>query len=209
MKACIFDLDGVIVSTDEYHFRAWKEIADREGIYFDRKINDRLRGVSRMDSLEIILARSARCYTQAEKATLAEQKNIVYRRLLNDLTPQDLLPFVRETLQLLRDKGVLLAIGSSSKNTPLILQKIGYEGYFDAVSDGNCVTHSKPHPEVFLKAAEMLGITPKECMVVEDASAGIEAAKRGGFSAAGLQGAKVHPLTDYPLDTIADLLPLF
>ena len=154
MKAFIFDLDGVIVSTDSLHYRAWKSLADSEGIYFDEKINHRLRGVSRMESLEIILERATRSYTQEEKVVMAERKNGIYRELLQVLTPEDRLEGVTETLAALREKGYKLAIGSSSKNTPIILGKIGYSGYFDAISDGNNIKNSKPDPEVFLKAAE-------------------------------------------------------
>ena len=129
LKGIIFDLDGVIVSTDELHYKAWKRMADDEGIYFDRKINDRLRGVSRMQSLEIILERAAREYSSEEKTSLAEKKNGLYRELLNTLTPRDRLNGVTETLDNLRKRGFLLAIGSSSRNTPLILEKIGYGDY--------------------------------------------------------------------------------
>lgn len=160
MKAFIFDLDGVIVSTDSLHYRAWKTLADRESIYFDEEINNRLRGVSRMESLEIILERATRSYTQEEKNEMAEYKNNVYRELLQVLTPADRLEGVTETLDALRQKGYKLAIGSSSKNTPVILQKIGYGSYFDAISDGNNITHSKPDPEVFLKAAEYFANFP-------------------------------------------------
>ena len=169
LKAFIFDLDGVIVSTDSLHYRAWKALADSEGIYFDGEINNRLRGVSRMESLEIILERATRTYTDEEKVAMAEKKNGIYRELLQVLTPSDRLAGVTETLDALRAKGYKLAIGSSSKNTPIILEKIGYSGYFDAISDGNNIKNSKPDPEVFLKAAEFLQLQPSECFVVEDA----------------------------------------
>lgn len=168
-RGIIFDLDGVICSTDEYHYRAWKTLADREKIYFDREINNRLRGVSRMASLEIILERAAHRYTQQEKEKMAADKNELYRLLLQNMTPADVAPEARETLDALRRRGVLLAIGSSSKNARLILSRIGLENAFDAISDGNNITRSKPDPEVFLKAAQMLGLQPAECIVVEDA----------------------------------------
>ncbi|MBQ9117885.1 MAG: beta-phosphoglucomutase [Clostridia bacterium] len=208
MKAFIFDLDGVIVSTDKYHYLAWKRMADDEGIYFDEVINDRLRGVSRMQSLEIILERATKSYTDEEKVALATKKNDIYRESLASLTPNDRLAGVTETLQKLREKGYKLAIGSSSKNTPVILDKIGYAGYFDAVSDGNNITRSKPDPEVFLKAAEFLGFTPEECYVVEDAEAGVDAAKAGGFTAIGVGGAAGYEKTDYPLSGMADILKI-
>lgn len=208
MKAFIFDLDGVIVSTDGLHYRAWKALADEEGIYFDEKINDRLRGVSRMASLEIILERATRSYTEDEKVAMAEKKNSVYRELLKVLTPADCLEGVRETLAALRAKGYKLAIGSSSKNTRTILEKIGYGNYFDAISDGNNIKDSKPDPEVFLKAAEYLGLAPEDCYVVEDAEAGIEAALAGGFTAIGVGGAAAYEKTQISLSHFSQLLDL-
>ena len=169
IEAVIFDLDGVIVSTDECHYRAWKKTADEEGIYFDRKINDRLRGVSRMDSLEIVLERAERLYTDEEKVELAERKNNYYKEYIKKLTKDDILNGVNENLAELKAKGIKVAIGSSSKNTPDILKYIGLDNYFDAVSDGNNITKSKPDPEVFLKAADMLGVPYEKCLVVEDA----------------------------------------
>lgn len=208
MKAFIFDLDGVLVSTDKYHYQAWKKMADDEGIYFDEKINDRLRGVSRMASLGIVLERARRQYTEEEKVALANKKNDLYRDLLKNLTPADRLAGVTETLEKLRAEGFLLAVGSSSKNTPTILDKIGYGGYFDAVSDGNNITKSKPDPEVFVKAAEMLKLPAEECFVVEDAKAGIDAAKAGGFVSVGIGDAAHYDKTDYKMSTISDILKL-
>ena len=189
IKAVIFDLDGVIVSTDDCHYRAWKKMADEEGIYFDREINNRLRGVSRMASLEIVLEKANREYSEKEKQEMAERKNNYYKELICELTPNDILTGVTEKLDELKENGIKIAIGSSSKNTPIILKQIGLDKYFDAVSDGNNITHSKPDPEVFLKAAEMLGIAPENCMIVEDADAGIEAGKRAGMKTLAVQGA--------------------
>ena len=189
IKAVIFDLDGVIVSTDDCHYRAWKKMADEEGIYFDREINNRLRGVSRMASLEIVLEKANREYSEKEKQEMAERKNNYYKELICELTPNDILTGVTEKLDELKENGIKIAIGSSSKNTPIILKQIGLNKYFDAVSDGNNITHSKPDPEVFLKAAEMLGIAPENCMIVEDADAGIEAGKRAGMKTLAVQGA--------------------
>ncbi len=190
IKAVIFDLDGVIVSTDNCHYRAWKKMADEEDIYFDRKINDRLRGVSRMASLEIVLEKRKKEYSITEKHQLAERKNEYYKELINELTPEDILPGVMDRLKELKENSIKVAIGSSSKNTPVILRQIGLESFFDAVSDGNNIAHSKPDPEVFVKAAEMLGITAEECMIVEDADAGIEAGKCAGMKTLAVQGAK-------------------
>ena len=190
IKAVIFDLDGVIVSTNDCHYEAWKKMADEEGIYFDRIINNRLRGVSRMESLEIVLEKAEKEYSEEEKLQLAECKNGYYKEFITKLTQSDILPGAMETLDELKANGIKVAIGSSSKNTPIILKQIGLSDYFDAVSDGNNITNSKPDPEVFLKAADMLGIPYAECMIVEDADAGIEAGKSAGMKTVSVHGAK-------------------
>ena len=190
IKAVIFDLDGVIVSTDDCHYEAWKKMADEEGIYFDKTINNRLRGVSRMESLEIVLEKAEKEYSDEEKFKLAERKNGFYKEFITKLTPNDILSGAMDTLKELKQNGIKVAIGSSSKNTPVILKQIGLSDYFDAVSDGNNITNSKPDPEVFLKAADMLGISYSECMIVEDADAGIEAGKRAGMKTVSVHGAK-------------------
>ncbi len=206
MKAIIFDLDGVICFTDKYHYQAWKQLADKEGIYFDETINNRLRGVSRMDSLEIILERADKEYTQEEKEAMAAEKNATYVELLKEMSPADLSDEVRNTLETLRTRGYKLAIGSSSKNTKTILGRIGLGDFFDAISDGTNITKSKPDPEVFLKAAEFVGEDPADCLVVEDAHAGIDAAVAGGFESAGIGEAAEHPQVTYKMSTFADLL---
>ena len=204
--AVIFDLDGVICYTDEYHYRAWKAIADSIHVPFDRVVNNRLRGVSRMASLDIILERSECSFSQAEKDALADQKNELYKTLLAEMSPNDLPKDVRETLDELRNRGYLLAIGSSSKNTPFILQQIGLNGFFDAISDGNNITHSKPDPEVFLKAAQMLNTAPDRCLVVEDAVSGANAAHAGGMKAACVGDASKEGAGDWNLSSVKDLL---
>ncbi len=205
-KGIIFDLDGVICSTDEYHYRAWKQLADRIGVPFDRTVNNRLRGVSRMESLEIILEKSPVAYSEAEKQAMAAEKNELYRTLLAQMSPRDLSDEVRETLERLRAAGLRLAIGSSSKNTPLILGRIGLDNWFDAVSDGNNITRSKPDPEVFLKAAGMLQLSPADCLVVEDALSGAQAGHAGGFAVACVGDAADHGAGDYNLKTFRELL---
>ena len=205
-KGIIFDLDGVICSTDEYHYLAWKALADRLGIPFDRERNNLLRGVSRMASLEIILEKSCTTYSDVEKAAFADEKNATYRKLLGRMSPKDLSDDVQDTLKALRASDIKLAIGSSSKNTPFILERIGLESFFDAVADGNCITHSKPHPEVFLKAAEMISLSPQECLVVEDAHAGVEAAIVGGFDCAAIGDAKDDIRAKWHLEKFSDLL---
>lgn len=205
-KAIIFDLDGVICFTDEYHYLAWKAMADSIGVYFDRDINNRLRGVSRMESLEIILERYDGTLSMAEKEALAQQKNELYKEYLKQMTSADLSDEIRDTLEALRGMGLKLAIGSSSKNAPFILQQIGLGGYFDAVSDGNNITRSKPDPEVFLKAAQMLRLQPEECLVVEDAVSGAAAGHAGGFQAACLGDAAAAQAGDYNLAAFSELL---
>ncbi len=205
-KAIIFDLDGVICHTDHYHFQAWKQLADRLGIPFDEEDNDRLRGVSRMESLNIILEKSPRLYSGQEKLAFAEEKNEYYKELLMQMTPADLPEKTLAAMQELRARGLLLAIGSSSRNTKLILSRLGISNFFDAVADGTEISRSKPAPEVFLLAAEKLGVLPVEAIVVEDANAGIQAAKAGGFFAAGIAAAARHPAADYAINEIQTLL---
>lgn len=205
-KAIIFDLDGVICHTDEYHYLAWKSIADQLNIPFDREINNRLRGVSRMESLDIILEQYSGRLSAVEKEELATQKNELYKQYLSRMAPKDLSAEVRITLDALRDKGLLLAIGSSSKNTGYILSQIGLEGYFDAVSDGNNIKRSKPDPEVFLKAAEYLNIDPADCLVIEDAVAGVQAAHRGGMKAAAVGDASSAGAGDWNMKSITELV---
>ena len=205
-KGVIFDLDGVICSTDEYHYLAWKTLADRLQIPFDRERNNLLRGVSRTESLEIILEKAERTYSKTEKAVFAEEKNTLYRELLKKMSADDLPENVKSTLDVLRKTGMKLAIGSSSKNTPFILERIGLGSYFDAVADGNCITRSKPDPEVFLKASDMIGLHPEECIVVEDAHAGVEAAAAGGFDCAAIGDARNDEKAKWHLNALPDLI---
>ena len=207
-KAIIFDLDGVICFTDEYHYLAWKATADSIGVPFDRTVNNRLRGVSRMESLDIILENCPHPLSTAEKEVLAEQKNQQYQDCLRGMTPGDLPTEVRETLDGLRQKGLRLAVGSSSKNTPLILHQIGLDGFFDAVADGNGVKRSKPAPDVFLLAAELLKIGPADCLVVEDAVSGAQAAHAAGMRAACVGDAAQNQAGDYNMGSIRELLKL-
>ncbi len=204
-RGIIFDLDGVICCTDQYHERAWREMAEEFGIYFDPAVSNRLRGVSREESLEIILEHAGKVFSPEEKKKMAEKKNAIYIKLLDRMSPGDLEEDVRSTLEQLRNRGCLLAIGSSSKNTRKILDKIGLGNYFDAVCDGNEITHSKPDPEVFLKAAGKIGLAVSECLVVEDACAGISAASAGGFDSAGLADAAKDKNVTWALNTFGDL----
>ena len=205
-KGIVFDLDGVICSTDEYHYQAWKKMADSLSIPFDRTVNNRLRGVSRMASLEIILEQyHGPALGQAEKEKLAAMKNELYRASLENMSSADLSDEVKSTLDALRAAGLRLAIGSSSKNTPYILARIGLGSYFDAVSDGNNITKSKPDPEVFLKAAEMLGLAPADCLVVEDAVSGAQAGHAGGFAVACVGDAAAAQAGDWNLARFGEL----
>ena len=209
MKAIIFDLDGVICFTDEYHYLAWKRLADRLGIEFNREINNRLRGVSRMASLEIILERwHGEPFTDEQKDAFAAEKNDIYRESLKAMSPADLAPETKSALTELRERGYKLAIGSSSKNAPFILGQIGLAGFFDAVSDGNNITRSKPDPEVFLKAAEYLGLDPADCLVVEDAVAGADAGHAGGFKVACLGDAAQARVGDWNMGSFTELLDI-
>ena len=209
LKAAIFDLDGVIVFTDKFHYQAWKKMADSMGIYFDEEINNRLRGVSRMDSLEIILERyEGEPLSQEKKEALAAEKNETYRELLKTMTPADVSKEVRDTLAELRKRGYGIALGSSSKNAKFILERVELLDAFDKISDGNNITKSKPDPEVFEKAAEFLGEKPEDCLVVEDAEAGIDAGIAGGMKTAAIGDAVNCGKADYTLQTFSDLLKI-
>ena len=206
-QGVIFDLDGVICHTDEYHYQAWKVLADKLDTYFDREINNRLRGVSRMDSLEIVLERyTGGPLSQERKVELATEKNEIYRQLLAQMSPKDLSAEVADTLNKLREMEQKLASGPPSQYAPFILERIGLGSFFDAISDGNNITKSKPDPEVFLKAAEFLGLTPETCLVVEDAEAGVDAAIAGGMDAAAIGDAVGCGKGTYNLATFSDLL---
>lgn len=210
IKGIIFDLDGVIVFTDHYHYLAWKKIADEMGIYFDEIINNRLRGVSRMESLEIVLENyHGAPLSGEEKLALAEKKNNFYRELLQEMTPDSVAPEVRTTLQTLRDRGYKLSIGSSSKNTKTILARVNLTDAFDAISDGTNITRSKPDPEVFLKAAGFLGLQSENCAVIEDAFAGIDAACAGNMVSVGIGDASGYDKATYHIHKFDELLNIF
>ncbi|MBR2996329.1 MAG: beta-phosphoglucomutase [Lachnospiraceae bacterium] len=208
MKAFIFDLDGVIVFTDKFHYLAWKEVADEQGFYFDEIMNNLLRGVSRAASLDIILRENHKELPQEVKDELLVKKQAIYRAHLETMKRDDVTQEVRDTLAELRRRGYKLAIGSSSKNAPFILEKVELTDAFDAISDGNNITHSKPDPEVFLKGAQFLGVDPADCAVVEDAYAGIDAAKAGGMTGIGIGDAAGYEKSDYVIETFSDLLKI-
>ncbi len=186
IRAVIFDLDGVLVTTDELHFQSWKRLTDEERIPFSRAVNERLRGISRMESLEIVLEPCPDRYTPDQKAALCDRKQGYYGAALQTLTAANLLPGAVETARELRRRGVRLAVGSSSKNTGAILDRLDLRRLFDVVVDGNDISKSKPDPEVFLLAAQRLGVPPAECLVIEDAVAGVESARRAGMAVFGI-----------------------
>jgi len=209
IKAVIFDLDGVLVSTDELHYRAWKRLAEELGITrFTREDNVRQRGVSRMASLEVLLEKADppllrdTPFTDEEKNEWAARKNGYYVDSLSDISENDVLPGALDFIELMKQRGMLLAVGSASKNAPLILEKTGLSKYMDAIISGNEATRSKPDPQVFLLGAEKLGIAPFECLVVEDANAGIEAAKNGGMTALAVGAAQGCPIADYRTENL-------
>ena len=210
IKGLIFDLDGVLLSTDHFHYLAWKKLADRLGIVFTEKDNERLRGVSRMESLEIVLSLEPSVkLSEDEKMAVATEKNEQYREYLKTMTPDDVSAEVRDTLAALRKKGYALAVGSSSKNTRFILERTQLTDCFDAIADGNDITRSKPDPEVFLKAAELIELDASVCAVIEDAEAGLEAANAAKMLAIAYASAYGSKLGDVQLEKFSDLDRLF
>lgn len=211
IRGALFDLDGVLVDTAKHHYLAWKRLADGLGFAFTPEHNERLKGVSRMRSLEILLEVGGLNPSQAERETMAARKNAWYVEMLGTLAAGDVLPGAREALLALRRRGIKTALGSASKNTPLILDKLGLGPLLDAVVDGNTASRAKPDPQVFLMGAEAIGVPPAECVVFEDAAAGIEAARAGGMFAVGVGRAENLPAADllvsglYALDVDAML----
>lgn len=195
--AVIFDLDGVLVTTDDCHYKAWKRLADEEGIYFDRKINERLRGVSRMESLEIVLEKANKIYTQAEKTEMAARKNGYYVELVNKIDKSAIINGAEDFVKAVKKAGLKTAVGSSSKNSKLILEKTRLTKLFDVIVDGNDIKNSKPDPEVFQKAAKRLGISPQKCLVCEDADAGVEAGVRAGMCVLAVGSAENNNKANY------------
>jgi len=186
IKACIFDLDGVIVDTAKYHYLAWKRLANELGFDFTEKQNERLKGVSRMTSLDILLEIGGLDIDEETKLRMADKKNRWYVDYISKMAPDEILPAVIPFLNSLKSNNIRIALGSASKNAPMILKQIGMQDYFDVVVDGTKVTHAKPNPEVFVKGAEELGVLPSECIVFEDAEAGIEAAINGKMYSVGI-----------------------
>lgn len=184
----IFDLDGVLTDTANYHYLAWKKLADDLGYHFDREINERLKGVSRIRSFEIILEvnEAQDKYTEQEKEVLANKKNDMYVELINEVTQEDILPGIEKFLRQAKSKGMEMAVASASKNAFAVLERLGIKGEFDYIADARLIKHAKPHPEVFLDCAKKLDVEPKYCIGFEDAEAGVEAIHAGGMFSVGI-----------------------
>jgi beta-phosphoglucomutase len=202
VKGLLFDLDGVLVTTERNHFEAWKSIADELSIPFDEYSNEQLKGVSRVDSLKKILAMGSIELTNSEFNRLLTQKNERYLLSISDLNDENILPGVKPLLQNAKKHSVKLGVGSSSKNARFILEKLNLIHYFDVIVDGNDVQFPKPHPEVFLKGANTLRIEPQEIMVFEDAQSGVQAAKEGGFFTVGVGNKHLEESTDLYFETL-------
>lgn len=205
IKACIFDMDGVIVDTAKYHFKAWQRLADTLGIPFTEEQNEQLKGVSRVDSLERILAWGNLQLNNNKKIELMDLKNKWYLDFVAEVSPEEMLPGAHEFLLLLKENGIKIALGSSSRNSILILEKLGIIHLFDAIIDGTKIHFSKPHPEVFLKGAADLNVEPSEVIVFEDAISGVEAAKTGGFHCIGIGEASTLKQADMIINSLAEV----
>lgn len=197
IKALIFDLDGVLVSTDEFHYRAWDRLASEENFPFSRELNKQFLGVSRKACLQIFLEKSGRAYSDEEQEEMLQRKNSYYREMLVSLGAGDVFSGIPAILLWLKEIGISLAIGSSSRNAPLILEKTGLAGYFDTVVDGNHIERSKPDPQVFLMGARNLALPPDECLVIEDAPAGVDAALAAGMKVIGVGSAAAYEKAHY------------
>ncbi len=205
IRACIFDLDGVLVDTARYHFLAWNRLAKELGFIFSETDNELLKGVSRMKSLDILLETGRLIIPADQKERLAAKKNEWYLEFIRKMTPNEILPGVTHFLELLKTEGIPAAIGTASKNAGLILKQIGIEQLFDCLIDGHQVTHTKPDPEVFLKAALAMGMAPEQCVVFEDALAGIEAAHHGGMKCIGVGDPGVLKTADKVIPGFAEV----
>ncbi len=187
IKAVLFDLDGVLVSTDEYHYLSWKKISTEEGFdFFDHEFNHKFRGVSRMECVEIITKASGKLYSREQKQGIADRKNRYFAESLATVTEEALLPGARTALKELKKRDIRTAVASNSRNAVTIINQVHIAHLLDAIVDGHQIENSKPDPEVFLLAAEKVGVSPDHCLVVEDAVAGIESARRAGMKALGI-----------------------
>jgi len=202
VKAVIFDLDGVIVDSAKFHFQSWKKVADKLDLRFTEEDNEQLKGVSRADSLDIILSLNDRELPEVEKGRLLEYKNGLYLGYVSFVDESEILPGAAELIDDLRDKGLKVALGSSSKNGRLLLKQMGIFNKFDVIVDGTNITRSKPDPEVFLLGANQLNLAPKKCLVVEDAVSGVEAARTGGFRSIGVGDSEILGRAEHVVSTL-------
>nr|WP_233426224.1 beta-phosphoglucomutase [Paenibacillus massiliensis] len=205
LKAVIFDLDGVITDTAEYHYLAWENLANELGLPFDRQFNEKLKGVSRMESLELILSLRDTVYTDEQKHRLAVKKNEVYKEMIKKITPADLLPGIENLLMELREAGIRTALASASKNAPFILDRLEAAHYLDHVVDVNMIASGKPDPEIFLTGAARLGVEPTQCIGIEDAEAGIQAILAAGMYAVGVGAPAQMQKADLIVSSTAEL----
>lgn len=207
IKGLIFDLDGVITDTAEYHYLAWKSLAEKIGIEIDRAFNEQLKGISRMESLELILqhGNKSEAYTLEEKETLATQKNEEYKEYIKQVTPDDLLPGIAELLRDAREQGIKMSLASASKNAPEIMQRLEIDGLFEGIVDPASLKAGKPDPEIFIRGAELLGLSVKECVGLEDAEAGIESINAAGMFSVGVGSKEAMKEADYAVENTSEL----
>lgn len=207
MRAAIFDLDGVVVFTDHYHFEAWKRMCQDQGWAFDASLNDQLRGVSRMESLQVILDHNGVTVDRATAERLAHQKNEYYKALLTEIDDSALVDGALDFIRALRERQIKISLGSASKNAPTVLERLGITPLFDAVVSGLDITRSKPDPQVFTIGAQRLGIPPAECVVFEDAASGVEAALAAGMHAVGFGDCETLRAADLCIASYDEITP--
>jgi len=204
-KACIFDLDGVITDTAHYHFLAWKRLAESVDVPFDEEDNHQLKGVGRMESLAYILAKSDRTFDEAARERLAEQKNDDYKNLIREISPADLLPGIVEAFDWLTERGIKIGLASASKNARPVIESLGVADRFHYVADAAQIPRGKPAPDIFLDVATAFGLSPEDCIGVEDAAAGVTAIKSAGMTAIGIGDPVILAHADLILPDTADL----
>lgn len=207
IKACIFDLDGVVVDTAKYHYLAWKELATSLGFDFSLEDNEKLKGVSRMTSLDILLKIGNINIIDEEKIKLANKKNKEYLKFINKMEPEEIFPGVKDFIEALKRKGIKIALGSASKNAKTIIKKLNIQDLFEKIVDGNMVTKAKPDPQIFLIGAKLLETDPDECIVFEDAVAGLKAAHNAGMKCVGVGNPQILFMADYNITDFENVQP--
>jgi beta-phosphoglucomutase len=208
IKAFIFDLDGVITDTAEFHYLAWRKLADSLGICFDRSFNEQLKGISRMESLEMILnyGNKPNLYSESEKVELAEKKNRFYLELIKDITSENTLPGIKTLLEKLKKEEIKVGLASASKNAKTIINRLELSHYFDCIVDSAKIEKGKPNPEIFLEATRQLKLLPQECIGVEDAAAGVQAIKAANMTAIGVGNDEILKQADLVVETTEELV---